>query len=181
MSRKKPQLFSSDNEAWCTPRKVVDLLLEMGPIALDPCSSPESIVPARHHIMPPEDGLGPRPWGRIGTGSVFVNPPYGRKIGLWTARAAAEAEAMGRRGRELFLLVPARVDTEWWHEDIVPNFDAILFYHERLGFHLKAVQAELPKGKLRPGATFPSALVYFGERTKAFRRVFTGEGWIVRR
>jgi hypothetical protein len=176
--------MDSKNSNWCTPRKVVDLLLEMGPIALDPCSSRESIIPATRHVMLPEDGLAEGfDWAKAvpGKGSIFVNPPYGRTIGRWTGRTKETAERLVGRGRDVYLLVPARVDTEWWHGDVVPAFDAILFYGERLGFHLTAVQADLPKGKLRPGATFPSALVYFGDRTKAFRRVFAGEGWIVRR
>ena len=182
----KKVLTSSANANWCTPRTVVDLIREMGRIALDPCSSPESIIVATRHIIPPEDGLlVPEPWHTMakGRGSIFVNPPYGLQIGAWTARFAKEAVAADGMGkeREMFLLVPARTDTDWWHGDVIPVFDAILFFQHRLGFHLKAIQADLPKGKDRPGAPFASALVYVGDRTKRFRRVFSGQGWIVRR
>ena len=42
-----------------TPQAVVDVLLTLWPegIALDPCSGPDSIVPAARSIMPPDDGL----------------------------------------------------------------------------------------------------------------------------
>jgi DNA N-6-adenine-methyltransferase (Dam) len=56
-----------------------------------------------------ENGLA-QPW----QGRVFCNPPYGREIGRWVQKAWQSAQA---GACELVVcLVPARVDTAWWHD-----------------------------------------------------------------
>jgi site-specific DNA-methyltransferase (adenine-specific) len=49
-----------------------------------------------------------KPW----FGRVFMNPPYGKTIGRWMRKAWEEAH----RGALVVCLVPARVDTAWWHD-----------------------------------------------------------------
>ena len=49
-----------------------------------------------------------QPW----TGKVFMNPPYGREIGRWVKKAWEES----LKGALVVCLLPARVDTRWWHD-----------------------------------------------------------------
>jgi site-specific DNA-methyltransferase (adenine-specific) len=89
-----------------------------------------------------DDGLATLflPWaGR----RVFVNPPYGPGIRKWLERA-------GEADLAVFLL-PARVDTRWFHDLVLPHAREIRFIRGRLKF----VGAEHP-------APFPSMIVVFG-------------------
>ena len=77
-----------------------------------------------------------------------MNPPYGRVIGQWMAKAFLESQ----QGALVVCLIPARTDTHWWHDYAMRGH--ITFLRGRLKF--------APKG--HPGlnsAPFPSALVVF--------------------
>ena len=69
--------FMSQSVDWATPKGVYDELDAEFHFTDDPCPL---------YGVDNEDGLA-REWGN----SVFVNPPYGRAIGLWTAKARQEA------------------------------------------------------------------------------------------
>ena len=94
-------------------------------------------------IDPKFDGLSV-PWGK----RTFANPPYGRTLGRWTHKAYRESP----RGKLVVLLIPARTDTAWWHDDVM-QADEIRFLRGRLRFD---------DGNGR--ATFPSAIVIFRGR-----------------
>jgi len=139
--------LSSGWDAWASPQEFLDRLYEAlgAPVDLDPCSPGRTRcrVLAAAHYTEDDDGLR-LPW----RGRVYMNPPYGRDIGRWTAKARAEVEA----GRALVVigLLPARTDTQWWHRDIAGRAHACLL-----------------KGRLAFGdgtrvAPFPSALVAWG-------------------
>ncbi|MFC7551151.1 DNA N-6-adenine-methyltransferase [Pseudoroseomonas wenyumeiae] len=64
-------------------------------------------------------------------GSVFMNPPYGRELPRWVAKARTEAEA--GRASVVFGLIPARTDTRWWHDYIAAVAD-IWMLRGRLAF-----------------------------------------------
>jgi hypothetical protein len=120
---------------------------------LDPCSPTKdrdrAPVRARRYFAEADDGLS-RPW----KGAIYMNPPYGRPIADWMAKAAAEAAA--GRAKPVIALVPARVDTQWWHESVV---DA-------------GATVALLKGRLRFGgeggsvAPFASALALWSEQAE---------------
>jgi phage N-6-adenine-methyltransferase len=154
-------MMSSAKDDWQTPDVVLDLVRELGPIALDPCSSGSDAVGAT--LSYTAGGL-ESDWVRDSFGgTVYVNPPYGRDIGCWTSKAN---ESGG--GAQIVALLPARTDTMWWQRDVVCA-DAICFWRGRLTF----------KGAPAP-APFPSAIAYWGERGKAFGRVFAPHGWVVK-
>ena len=44
-------------------------------------------------------------------GTVFVNPPYNRQVGLWMAKSSTEVESGAASA--VFALVAARTDTAW--------------------------------------------------------------------
>ncbi len=131
--------FSSKSNEWGTPQWLFDKLdLEFG-FTLDPCSTHENAKCARHFTLA-EDGLA-RDWsGDI----VFMNPPYGREIGLWMEKAFRSASA----GATVVCLVPARTDTAWWHNFAI--FGEIRFLKGRLKF-----------GDATSSAPFPSAIIVF--------------------
>ena len=79
---------------------------------------------------------------------VFVNPPYGRTLGLWVAKARREVEE--GRARTVVALLPARPDTTYWHEHVAGRA-VVYFLRGRLRF-----------SDGEQGAPFPSALVVWG-------------------
>ncbi len=137
----------SNSSEWYTPRDLIDRVLASidragGQFDLDPCAPPGGgTVPAARYYTREDDGL-LLPW----TGLVFVNPPYGRQIAAWTDKAIAEAA----RGAHIILLVPARVDTSWWHR--------LMEAGGRPEFIRGRIRFGGPNGT-RHSAPFPSALV----------------------
>jgi len=100
-------------------------------------------VCARIHYTVDDDGLS-LPWH----GTVFLNPPYGRTLPDWTAKAKNEVAA--GNASLIVAVLPARTDTHWWHEHIA-GVAAVLFLRGRLAFN--------DSGQSAP---FPSALVVWG-------------------
>lgn len=78
--------------------------------------------------------------------NIWCNPPYGRKVGKWFAKAR-EAQA---EGATVVMLVPARTDTRWWHEHVQGIASEIRFIKGRIRF---------VGGKA--GATFPSVVIVY--------------------
>lgn len=154
-------LLGSECEHWNTPAIVLETLLELWPdgIDLDPCTNDGSLVPAAKTYTKAEDGL-TRPWA----GRVFVNPPYGRGVLAWLERAHLTAQ----EGGEVAMLLPARVDTAWFHT-YGARADAVCFWRGRLTF----VGAPDP-------APFPSAVLYYGRARARFARVFSQHGLVWR-
>lgn len=74
---------------------------------------------------------------------VFCNPPYGPEIPKFMSRAEEADLAV--------FLVPARTDTRWFHEIVLPKAREIRFIRGRLTF-----------GEGKNPAPFPSMVVIFG-------------------
>ncbi len=129
-------LFSSKTPDWATPAALyADLDAEFH-FNDDPC-------PLGSNGILTDDGLA-REWGT----RVFVNPPYGREIIKWTAKAWTEARA----GSLVVMLLPSRTDTKWWHDHVL-RADEIRFIRGRLHFNdLKPSSSRAP---------FPSVIVVF--------------------
>jgi hypothetical protein len=122
-------LFSSASDRWATPRHVYETLDAEFHFDLDPCP-----------LDGEQDGTSPEV---IWAGKrVFCNPPYGPIIGKFLARAA-EAEIA-------VFLVPARTDTKWFHNLVLPKAKEIRFLRGRLKF-----------GESKNSAPFPSMIVIF--------------------
>lgn len=101
-------MFTSASDEWPTPRTFFNQLAEeFGPFDLDPCATPEN-AKCRRFFTRHEDGLS-KSWAPA---RVYMNPPYGRAIGLWMRKAWEESQ----RGAFVVCLVPARTDTAWWHD-----------------------------------------------------------------
>jgi site-specific DNA-methyltransferase (adenine-specific) len=132
--------FSSASDDWATPQGFFDALDGEFSFTLDVCAS-ASNAKCANYFTRITDGLsqdwrGERCW---------MNPPYGREIKAWMAKAAEAS----RRGALVVCLVPARTDTAWWHE-YATHADEIRFVRGRLRF-----------GAAKHAAPFPSAVVIF--------------------
>ena len=148
--------FSSAYDSWATPRDIFDKIAFVSGkgIFLDPCSPGrgKTLVRAAMYYTEKDDGLSQR-WA----GNVYMNPPYGRVIPRWTAKARQEIE--NGNALAIFGLLPARTDTRWWHKDIARVADVWLL-----------------KGRLffddgENAAPFPSAVVIWGCTQKHRRKM----------
>lgn len=158
--------LSSGWDSWASPASVLDLVYTAlgGTPDLDPCSPGRARcrVKAAIHYTEDDDGL-LLPWH----GRVYMNPPYGRTIGHWTAKAVLEVTA--GRASVVIGLIPARTDTTWWHRDVAGNA------------HVCLIKGRLAFGDGRNAAPFPSAVVAWGACTtlQASLTATFSNGWHV--
>ena len=135
--------FSSKKMDWATPWELFRVWdISHGPFTLDVCATWEN-AKCRAFFPPATNGLMQR-WHGI----CWMNPPYGREVGRWIAKAVGEIH-QGHADRVVCLL-PARTDTVWWHELVMP-YGAIHFLRGRVRFE-----------GAEHAAPFPSAIVVFG-------------------
>ena len=131
--------FSSKTDQWETPQDLFDELNEKYQFDIDVCALPEN-AKCDKYFSPEDDGL-----SKMWSGTCWMNPPYGREIGMWMLKAFHE----GCNGSTVVCLVPARTDTAWWHDFAMKG--EITFLRGRLKF-----------GGHKNSAPFPSAIVVFG-------------------
>ena len=136
-------MFSSKSNDWATPQDFYNQLDAEFGFTLDPCAS-QSSAKCSSFYTADDDGLSKNWEGQ----TVFMNPPYGRKIGNWIQKAYEEGEKGNTR---VVALIPARTDTKYWHN-----------------YCMKATEIRFVKGRLKFGhgnaknsAPFPSAVVVF--------------------
>ena len=97
------------------------------------------------------DALSGVRWSHYAEGKpIWLNPPYGRGIEAWLETAFAEAEFFGAT---VVVLLPARTDTEWFHELVLPRAAEVRFIRGRVKF-----------SGMKAGAPFPSMVVVFRPR-----------------
>lgn len=129
-------MFSSKSEVWETPQDFFDRLNAAWNFETDLCALPEN-AKCKKFYTPEQDGL-LQEWA----GVCWCNPPYGRQVGQWVEKAAKSKATV-------VMLLPARTDTKWFHEWVLP-FGEIEFIKGRLKFG----------GAVSP-APFPSMIVVF--------------------
>ncbi len=144
-------LHSSDYMCWETPPAIWMGVLErlgLERFDLDPCSPRvDGPVAALRHFTEEEDGLA-RDWA----GHVWVNPPYGRALGIWIDKMIAEA-ARGEV-KTIVALVPARTGTAWWHRAVASGV-RVEFLRGRVRFWKDGREGE--------AAPFDSAVLFWGQ------------------
>lgn len=128
--------FSSKTDLWSTPQAFFDELDKEFEFETDVCALPEN-AKCKNFYSPERDGL-KQEW----TGRCWCNPPYGRQIAKWVKKAA-ESKAT------VVMLLPARTDTKWFHDYVLPNAE-IRFIKGRLKF-----------GGAKASAPFPSMVAIF--------------------
>ena len=132
--------YSSKSCMWSTPQDFFDRYDAIYHFETDVCALPENAKCARY-FTPEMDGL-KQEW----TGVCWMNPPYGREIGKWVRKAYESARD---NLATVVCLLPARTDTAWYHDYILPHAD-VEFVRGRLKF-----------GGAKSGAPFPSIVATF--------------------
>lgn len=132
-------MFSSATDMWATPQDFFDKLNKEFCFELDVCATADNAKCEKYYTKE-QDGL-KMPW----TGVCWCNPPYGREIGKWVAKAFSASAG----GATVVMLLPARTDTKWFHDYIYEKSE-IRFIKGRLKF-----------GDSYNSAPFPSMVVVF--------------------
>ncbi|MBO7734501.1 MAG: hypothetical protein J6S67_18195 [Methanobrevibacter sp.] len=125
-------LFSSLSDDWTTPKDIYDWLDREFHFTFDPCP-----------LYSDFDGLLIDWTGDI----VFCNPPYSNIL-PWVQKSYLESCF---NGVTVVLLLPARTDSKWFHDFILPFCSEIRFIRGRLKF-----------GGAKYNAPFPSMVCIFG-------------------
>ncbi len=127
---------------WATPRAFYDKLNEVHNFDLDVAAS------STNHLCDEWFGLDHLDESRRDGlkadwyGHVWCNPPYGRGIKDWVLKAS-------QHGDLVVMLLPARTDTKWFHDLVLPNAE-VTFVRGRIKF-----------GAGKAPAPFPSMIVRF--------------------
>lgn len=150
--------YSTGEVEWYTPPEIIDRVLQvLGTIDLDPCSnvgnSPN--IPATTQMTIEQNGL-EYPWH----GRVYMNPPYGDTIGLWTDKLKEQYE--NEAVSQAIALLPSRTDTAWFRQ---------LCQYPRC-----FIWGRLRFSGNQNSAPFPSMLVYFGLELSTFCNAFCDIG-----
>jgi phage N-6-adenine-methyltransferase len=133
--------FSSATDEWETPQKLFDELKANYRFTLDVCATAEN-TKCENFYTKEDNGL-TKDWND----TCWMNPPYGRNIKYWVKKAYESARD---NGAIVVCLLPARTDTAWWHDYVLP-YGEVTFIRGRLKF-----------GNATNSAPFPSAIVVFG-------------------
>lgn len=134
-------LYSSKEEKWATPQDFFDKLNEEFHFTLDVAASPDN-AKCPVYFTEEQDGLA-QSWEGY---TVWCNPPYCRKTGLWVKKAYEEHQ---RTGCTVVMLLPSRTDVKWFHDYILGKAE-IRFIKGRLKF-----------GGSKNSAPFPSIVVIY--------------------
>jgi phage N-6-adenine-methyltransferase len=136
-------LSTSKRSDWATPKRFFEILNREFDFALDVCATSDTAL-APHFFHLDEDSLS-KDWGAIAAGrSIWMNPPYGKRVGYWIEKAFRES-----RHAVIVCLLPARTDTSWFHNYCLKG--EIRFIRGRLCFD----------DNPRKQAPFPSMIVIF--------------------
>ena len=130
--------FSSKTDLWYTPQDFFKKYDDVYKFETDVCATDDNAKCAKYYTEE-MDGLS-QEW----RGVCWMNPPYGRTIGNWMKKAYESSLS----GATVVCLVPARTDTNWWHDYAMKG--DIEFIRGRLKF-----------GGSKNSAPFPSAVVVF--------------------
>lgn len=137
-------MMTSKTDLWATPQDFFDRLNDEFQFDLDVCATQDNAKCPRYFTKE-QDGL-TQPWHGI----CWMNPPYGRSIGAWVAKAYQSALT---GAATIVCLLPARTDTGWFQDYCLKSSD-IRFIRGRLKF-----------GDAKNSAPFPSVIVVFSKDT----------------
>ena len=139
---------TSLDDTWSTPKNFFDEIAMEFYFLLDAAALQSSTLVPSNWYGPdhPEENRRDafkRNWSEDSHGGdIWLNPPYGRTINQWMAKANQEIQG----GVNIVCLVPSRTDTAWWHNHVIQH--EVRFIRGRLKF-----------GNAVNAAPFPSALV----------------------
>ena len=111
MARLNKQRFESATVEWATPDSLWKPLNDEFGFTLDVCANAENSKCARYWTKE-QNGL-LHPWA----GVCWMNPPYGKELKRWIIKAECEKS----KGVTTVALIPARTNTNWWHDIVMKN------------------------------------------------------------
>ena len=129
---------------WITPKELIDRLL---PFDLDPCASVTQPWPCADRQYTVNDNGLLLPW----QGMVYMNPPYGRRLGAWLERLAEHNDGIA--------LIFARTDTRAFFKNVWDKATSLVFIRGRLTFCRP--DGTRPKNGHNSGG--PSVLIAYGK------------------
>lgn len=141
-------LHSSVSVEWSTPYSLFRQLDAEFQFKLDAAATAEN-AKCVAFFTAKEDGLA-RSWQ---PGPIFLNPPYGRALGLWISKAYEES----RLGATVVCVVPARTDTRWFHTYVLPHAE------------VRFLQGRVKFGGAKYNAPFPTMVVVFRGKKEKLR------------
>ena len=130
--------FSSKTDLWYTPQDFFKKYDDVYKFETDVCATDDNAKCAKYYTEE-MDGL-LQEW----RGVCWMNPPYGRTIGKWMKKAFESS----LEGATVVCLVPARTDTNWWHDYAMKG-------------DIEFIKGRLKFGGSKNSAPFPSAVVVF--------------------
>ena len=116
--------ITTGQQTWITPPH---LQQSLGHFDLDPCAADN--MPYRtadRMVTKDEDGLKVDWTGK----RVWLNPPYGREMPKFLEKMVSG-----------IALLPARLDTKWFHNLVYPRVRALLFIYGRIKFITKELKS----------------------------------------
>lgn len=128
---------SSERMDWETPPGFFDALHGALGFTLDVCAHADNTKLSRFYDEA-ADGLA-QSWD----GRCWMNPPYGRAIKHWMTKAVQETRD-NPRCEFVVCLVPARVDTLWWHDNVMSHASCVFLVRGRLTFVGAPASAPFP-------------------------------------
>lgn len=161
-------LMSSEYSSWQTPPAFLEWLAEeFGWMPTLDVAASDHNAQAQRFFTIEEDGL-KQSW----SGDVWLNPPYGRKVlTAWLCKCREEIEhpvkITGEVLDSIWCLIPARTDTKWFHEIVVPTATRIYLLKGRFNF--------LRQGRKEGTSTFPSMLVVWDKGMRHYPQIQTLE------
>jgi phage N-6-adenine-methyltransferase len=141
--RRLPVYHRHKSDEWETPQELFDELDREFHFTTDLAALPHNAKCARF-FSPGDDAL-TRHW----EGVCWLNPPYGAKLRHWMKKAYDSAQA----GAIVVCLLPARTDSRWWHDYVLP-YAEIRYIRGRVKFN-----------GVSNSAPFPSVIVVFKKNT----------------
>ena len=147
--RKLRGMMTSDRQDWGTPRAFMKWMEEEKSWIpnLDAAASIRN-AKAPHFYSKTDDGLS-KAW----YGNVWLNPPFGTEIGSWLEKCAEEIKT-NPLVKSIYVLIPARTDTKWFHEIVMPHAYLVYLIKGRFNFRFDEATPSA-------NAPFPSMLVLY--------------------
>lgn len=160
-------LTSSNSDEWYTPPEYIDLArLVMGAIDIDPAShtTAQAWIQAGAYYTIQDNGL-EKPWH----GCLWLNPPYGNQIHLWTKKTV-QAYKEGVVSEAMLLVRPA-AGSAWFQE--LTSISACCTLHKRIRF----IDAS---GKQQASPVHGNIFFYLGKNIGRFKEVFSKLGVVTK-
>ena len=129
------------SDDWASPREMVETWSKThGPFTFDPCAS-ETNATAPEYLTEQDNGL-MHQW----KGKIWFNPPYGRGLIHWMIKANLELDS--GRVESIVAILPARTDTQWFHNEVLAR-----------GHEVHFIKGRVKYGNGKKPAPFPSIIV----------------------